>query len=370
MIFHELDRTRLKMGSITQRRNLLRIEDIAADPSNPPAASARDAEQIQRVAERIVRARRAERPVVMAYGAHAIKNGLGPVMIRLAESGWVTHFATNGAGAIHDWEFAFCGETSEDVRANVAAGTFGIWDETGKYTSLAVLVGAHRGMGYGQAVGAMIEEDGLCVPGPDALRAEVLEAAKADAPSDAAAAAADLWDAIKRFGLRPGRHDIPHPWKRYSVAAAAYRLGIPFTVHPGIGYDIIYTHPLSHGGAIGRAAERDFLMYADAVRQLTAGVYLSVGSAIMSPMIFEKSMSMAQNLAIQEGASIHDHFIAVNDIQEGQWDWSAGEPPKEHPAYYLRFCKSFSRMGGELEYVCADNRIFLGHLLAALPGLG
>ena len=366
MMHPELDRTRLNMGSITRRANLLRIGDIAADPSAPPAATGPVAEQIGRVAERLVRARRAERPVVMAYGAHAIKNGLGPVMVQLAESGWITHFATNGAGAIHDWEFAFCGETAEDVRANVATGTFGIWEETGKWTSLAVLVGACQGLGYGQAVGAMIEQEALCVPEPEALRAKVLQAANADAPTDAAAAAADLWDVITRFGLRPGRQQIAHPWKRYSVCAAAYRLGIPLTVHPGIGYDIIYTHPLSHGGAIGRAALRDFLIYADAVRRLTAGVYLSVGSAIMSPMVFEKSMSMAQNLAIQEGTSIHDHFIAVNDIQEGQWDWSEGEPPKEHPAYYLRYCKSFSRMGGELEYVCADNRVFLGQLLATL----
>jgi len=303
---------------------------------------------------------------MLAYGAHAIKNGLGPVLTRLMEEGWVTHLATNGAGVIHDWEFAFLGESSEDVRANVPDGTFGLWEETGKFINLAILVGVCEGLGYGGSVGAMIQEEGLDVPDPEILGDKLLQAVQTDDPDEAMGATADLWDAMRRFGLTPGRQKIAHPWKRHSVTAAAHRLGVPLTVHPGIGYDIIYTHPMNHGGAIGRAALRDFLIYASAVSQLAGGVYLSVGSAIMSPMVFEKSMAMAQNLAIQAGTTIHDHFIAINDIQEGDWDWSAGEPPKDNPAYYLRFCKSFSRMGCEMDYVCLDNRRFLGHLLAAL----
>lgn len=366
MPFPELDRTHLKIRSIAKRENLLRIEEVAVDASAPPSATGRRAEQVDRVAERVRAARAADRPVMLAYGAHAIKNGLGPVMIRLVEEGWVTHLATNGAGVIHDWEFSFLGESSEDVRANVPNGTFGIWEETGKLISLAVLVGAYRGLGYGGSVGAMIEEEALDVPDPSALRDKLSQAVQTDAPGDAVGATADLWEVIRRFGMTPGRQEIDHPWKRYSVTAAAHRIGIPLTVHPGIGYDIIYTHPMNHGGAIGRAALRDFLIYANAVSQLTGGVYLSVGSAIMSPMVFEKSMAMAQNLAIQAGTTIYDHFIAVNDIQEGDWDWSSGEPPKDNPAYYLRFCKSFSRMGGEMDYVCLDNRRFLGHLLGVL----
>ena len=366
MPFPHLDPTRLNLAPLAQRRNLLRIEDEAADPLHPPKATPQEQEQIHAVAERVRAARAADKPVIMAYGAHAIKNGLGPVMIRLAEGGWVTHFATNGAGGIHDWEFAYQGESSEDVRDNVPEGRFGTWEETGRYTNLAVAVGAYRGMGYGEALGAMIHEESLQVPDADSLRREAAQAVDANAPSEAAAAAVDLWRLITRFELATGRVSVPHPWKRYSVPAAAYRLGLPFTVHPGIGYDIIHTHPFCCGGAIGRAALCDFMIYADSVSKLTGGAYLSVGSAIMSPMIFEKSMSMAQNLARQRGEAIEGHFIAVNDIQEGDWDWGACEPPKDNPAYYLRFCKSFSRMGGEMAYVCADNRVFLGHLFAEL----
>ena len=366
MPFPELDRTRLKIRSIAERENLLRIEEVAVDANAPPGATGRQAEQTDRIAERVRSARAADRPVMLAYGAHAIKNGLGPVMIRLMEEGCVTHLATNGAGVIHDWEFAFLGASSEDVRSNVPNGTFGLWEETGKLISLAILVGVCKGLGYGASIGSMIGEEALDVPDPSTMRDTLSQAVRTDAPGDAVGATADLWEAIQRFELTPGRQKIEHPWKRYSVTAAAHRLGVPLTVHPGIGYDIIYTHPLNHGGAIGRAALRDFLIYANAVSQLTGGVYLSVGSAIMSPMVFEKSMSMAQNLAIQAGTTIHDHFIAVNDIQEGDWDWSRGEPPKDNPAYYLRFCKSFSRMGGEMDYICLDNRSFLGRLLSVL----
>jgi hypothetical protein len=159
---------------------------------------------------------------------------------------------------------------------------------------------------------------------------------------------------------------IPHPSKRYSVQAAAYRMGIPFTGHPMFGHDIIYEHPMCHGAAIGRTAERDFLRFAASVKELEDGVYLSVGSAVMSPMIFEKSFSMAQNVAIQAGSKIKRHFIAVVDLAGASWDWEKGEPPPDNPAYYLRYCKTFSRMGGTLRTCSADNRAFLPALLGSL----
>ncbi len=97
------------------------------------------------------------------------------------------------------------------------------------------------------------------------------------------------------------------------------------------------------------------------------GVYLSVGSAIMSPMIFEKALAMAQNVARQEGGHIDNHFIAVVDLAESTWNWqSDGEPPKDNPAYYLRYCKTFNRMGGTMRYASADNRDFLLSLCRAL----
>ncbi|MDR3337983.1 MAG: hypothetical protein LBT16_12350, partial [Treponema sp.] len=156
---------------------------------------------------------------------------------------------------------------------------------------------------------------------------------------------------------------------QYSVQAAAYTAGLPLTGHPMFGHDIIYTHRANKGAAIGRAAERDFLAYAESVSNLEGGVYLSVGSAVMSPMIFEKSLSMARNVAQQRGADIRNCRIYVVDLQEASWDWNTGEPPMDNPAYYLRFMKTFHRMGCPLSYLSADNRLFFRALYRALSEL-
>ena len=122
-------------------------------------------------------ARQEKRSVMLTFGAHTIKNGMAPTLIALMEEGWVTHLATNGAGIIHDWEFAFQGKSSEDVRENVEQGQFGIWDETGFYINLALIVGAYEGLGYGESVGKMISREGLHIPEISFLHDE---ASKAD----------------------------------------------------------------------------------------------------------------------------------------------------------------------------------------------
>src|SRR5690606_21581351 len=101
---------------------------------------------------------------MLAFGAHTIKNGMGPTLIALMKEGWVTHLATNGAGIIHDWEFAYQGKSSEDVRENVDLGQFGIWDDTGLFINLAIIVGGFEGLGYGESVGKMIHNEGLEIP--------------------------------------------------------------------------------------------------------------------------------------------------------------------------------------------------------------
>ena len=361
MPYPQLDRSKLTMQPLAARENRLDIErdhvNVAQAPS-PVTGSA--AEILTETVERIREARRQQRPVVMAFGAHTIKNGLGPVLIALMEKGWLTHLAANGAGIIHDWEFSFLGKSSEHVARNVAHGAFGNWEETGFHVNLAINVGAYEGKGYGEAVGALIANEGLTIPAERELRAEV--AAILDAQPDQAAAAADLLGIVRRFKLAPGRLAVPHAWARYSAQAAAFRLGVPFTGHPMIGHDIIYNHPMNHGAAVGRAALRDFLTFADSISRLDGGVYLSVGSAVMSPMIFEKSLSMAQNLAQQAGRRIENHFVLSVDLAPSTWDWSRGEPPETDPAYYLRFNKTFSRMGGTMRYMQIDNRDFLLHL--------
>ena len=178
------------------------------------------------------------------------------------------------------------------------------------------------------------------------------------------AARADLLRAMREQGWAEGRTQVEHRWKPASILGEAYRHGVPVTVHPGIGYDIISNHPVFSGSAIGRGGELDFKLFGGSVEQLDGGVTLSVGSAIMGPQVYEKAVSCVNNLRLQSGRPIvHDHTIYVVDLQDGGgWDWTQGEPPKTNPAYYLRFCKSYSRMGGAMHYVQNDNASFIHNL--------
>jgi hypothetical protein len=267
----------------------------------------------------------------------------------MLKKGWFTHLAANGAAVIHDWEFAFQGKSSEDVHENVIKGRFGTWEETGLYINLALAVGAWKGLGYGASVGAMIHKDGLDIPSRKQLQETVNSAS-----------ALDLLGVMDLLNLQPGFLSVAHPYKEYSLLEAAAQCGRPFTCHPMFGHDIIYTHKANCGAVVGRTAERDFLEYASSIEGLDGGVYLSVGSAVMSPMIFEKALSMARNA--NGGKGIKDCGIHVIDLQEASWDWSKGEPPMDDPAYYLRFMKTFSRMGCKVDYTSADNRDFFALL--------
>ncbi|HOM19246.1 MAG TPA: hypothetical protein PLQ00_18085, partial [Thermoguttaceae bacterium] len=269
-----------------------------------------------------------------------------------------------GAGIIHDWEFAFQAASGESVRENAPAGCFGTWEETGRWLNLAVLVGAAEGLGMGESVGRMIAEDRLRIPSAEELRQAIL----ADPAHPLAAAKADLLHILQTYRLPVGVVSIRHPWKRCSVPATAYLHRTAMTVHPGIGYDIITNHPLYHGGAIGRAATADARIFAASVDRLDEGVFMSVGSAIMSPQVFEKAFSLVNNLRAADGRPLlRTHMLAIVDLQDGGgWDWRQGEPPPTSPAYYLRFCKSFYRMGGQVEYLRCDNRVFLAELMRRL----
>jgi hypothetical protein len=360
-----LDLTTVKVRPLAERDSLSALEKILVDPNQPPPACEPTArEKIGNCANAVAAARRRKANVILMFGAHLIKNGAMAIVNRLLEGGWVTHLATNGAGTIHDWELAFLGRTEESVRQNVATGTFGAWDETGRNLHLALLAGALRPEGYGRSLGRFICEDGVTLPSVESLD----QLLRAEPAHPLAPARAELLQAMIVRRLPGGRIEVKHPWKQTSILAGAARLKVPFTVHPGIGYDIIATHPMFSGAAIGRAAALDFSLFGRAVEGLDGGVVLSVGSAIMAPQVFEKSLSCVNNLRLQAGREIvRDHTFFVVDLQDGGgWDWSRGEPPKTSAAYYLRFCKSFSRMGGAMNYVRCDNVVFLHHLLRGL----
>ncbi len=355
------DPSELRAHPLSERRSLLTADAIIVDPDSPPAATS--VSPIISAAARDIRAAR-ERgaAVILMYGAHLLRNGAARIITELMERGWITHIATNGAGTIHDWEFSWLGRSCESVEENVATGTFGAWEETGRNIHLALLAGGVRGEGYGAALGRFIHEDGCTLPSPGDLRESLSH------PDGSTPAKAELLTAMQRHALAAGRHEAFHRWKHASILAQAFRLGVPATVHPGIGYDIVSCHPLFNGAVIGRAAETDFHTFCESVENLDGGVLLTVGSAIMAPQVFEKSLSCVHNVRFQNGRpAVSGHSIYVVDLQDGgNWDWAQGEPPKTSAAYYLRFCKSFSRMGGTMQYAQCDNLAFVHNLLHAL----
>lgn len=360
-----LDLRKLKVYPLADRESLTRAGEILIDSeSMPRPVSEHAASSLSRCVQAIRAARERGAAVMLIYGAHLLRNGAAQILERLMAGGWLTHLATNGAGTIHDWEYAWFGASTESVEKNVATGTFGTWDETGTNIHLALMAGALDGLGYGRSLGRFIAEDGAALPEP----AELERAIAKEPAHPLTAARADLLRAMTERKISGGRLAVEHRWKDASILCHAWRHGVPMTVHPGIGYDIITNHPIFNGAVLGRAADLDFRLFSGSVEQLDGGVVLSVGSAIMGPQVFEKSISCANNLRIQAGRKVvSDHAIFVVDIQDGGgWDWTLGEPPKTNPAYYLRFCKSYSRMGGAMHYVQCDNVAFVHHLYRGL----
>ena len=360
-----LDLSRLKVFPLSSRRSLTRATEILIDPdSEPLPCSPAVAELVAQAAADIQAAQQHGASIMLIYGAHLLRNGAALILERMMDRGWVTHLATNGAGTIHDWEYAWFGESTESVQMNVADGSFGAWHETAWHLHLAMMAGALHGEGYGRSLGRMICEDGLTLPTVD----ELTQSLSNDPRSPLSAARADLLQAMLALKIPPGRMEVQHRWKQASIVASAFRHDVPLTVHPGIGYDIISNHPIFNGAVIGRAAGLDFKTFGGAVEKLDHGVVLSIGSAIMGPQVFEKSLSCVNNLRLQDARpTVHDHSFYVVDLQDGGgWDWTTGEPPKTNAAYYLRFCKSFSRMGGTMHYVQSDNLLFIHHLYHVL----
>lgn len=214
------------------------------------------------VARRVVRAAASRKTVILAMGAHAIKVGLGPVIIDLMDRGVITGIAMNGAGIIHDAEIAMVGRTSEDVASELGTGRFGMAEETGRLLNEAIRKGAERDQGIGCAVGAMLLDGGF-------------------------------------------------PHNRSSVLARASELGVPVTVHVAIGTDILHVHPEADGAAIGRASHLDFRIFARLVSTLQQGVFINLGSAVILPEVFLKALSLVRNLghSVKDMTTVNMDFI-------------------------------------------------------------
>ena len=204
---------------------------------------------LRSLATAIAQARRKGRPVIVGMGAHPTKVGLNPVLVDLMRRDIVTAMAFNGAVVIHDFELALMGHTSEEVEAEIDSGRFGMAEETGRLINQAIVEGVGKGLGIGEAVGQYI------------------------------------------LGRRK---EFPN-WKT-SLLATGVKQNIPMTVHVAMGTDITHMHPTADGAAIGEGSLRDFRKLTAVVSKMEGGVYLNLGSAVLMPEVFLKTVTLSRNL--------------------------------------------------------------------------
>ena len=253
----ETDLARVKTIPVAGRPNKVRAEEFSSPPAAdrsfsafiralPDVLVARD---FREVVSAIAGAKQNGRGVVAMLGGHIVKTGLAPVLIDLMKRGVITHLAMNGSAAIHDYEIARFGGTSEDVAAGLRDGTFGMAEETGRGLNEAFIRGSAAEQGMGEAVAVALN----------------LEKA------------------------------LAHP--ELSVVLAAWRLGIPVTVHAALGAEIIHQHPAASGAAIGDTSHRDFRRLAASLETIdNGGVALNLGSAVIMPEVFLKALTIARNV--------------------------------------------------------------------------
>jgi hypothetical protein len=260
----------------------------------------------RKIANRIINAKKYNSTIILMMGGHVIRSGVQRYIIDLMERGYISCVATNGSGMIHDFEFALIGATTESVARYIHEGQFGLWKETGILNDIINEAYKQEAtIGMGEAVGTAIDNGNF-------------------------------------------------PYKDISLFAAAHRLNIPVTVHVGIGYDINHEHPNCDGAATGALSYNDFLKFAFIVQGLENGVVMNLGSAVMAPEVFLKALSMARNIAHQEGKEIKHFSTLVCDLHTLPDDYN-NEPHKDSAAYYFRPWKTMLVRtvadGGESFYI-------------------
>jgi hypothetical protein len=359
------NRDDIKFQSIIERTNQFIISYKEIKTTNLPNELEEEAmEIILRTANDIIKAKEKGASRILTFGTHLVSNGLGPLLGEFIRRGWLTHLATTGTSIVNDFELASQGATNEDARANLPTGKLGMWQEPALYLNIAILLGAWQGLGLGESIGKMIADGGLEIPDGKALIKDIQHLDD----FEKIASTTDLLEKIEKYKIPSGRMKIAFPYRQFSLQYAAWQARIPFTVHPMFGLDVFFMHPMNSFAAVGRTSETDFLYFVNSIDQMEDGIYISAGSSIASPMIYEKALSMSQNVRIPVGRRMQRHKILVVDLAESRWDWMLnGEPPESRPEYYLRYCKSFSRAKGEtMCYISADTRDFFLHLYNAL----
>jgi hypothetical protein len=314
--YEVFDRTRLKLRPLSERVNDLQLDRWLG--LNDPTPEF-EHEDLGTLAARLQAAKEAGATRALIMGAHVIRAGVNRHIIDLMELGFIDHIAMNGAGAIHDYELARIGATTESVERYIKTGEFGLWRETGELNDW---VGEAEALSLG-------------------------------------------------LGENTGRRilDSNYPHRDLSILAAAHRLSIPATVHVGIGYDILHEHPNCEGAAYGATSYRDFLIFAHTLERLEGGVVLSFGSAIMAPEVYLKALAMVRNVAHQHGRMVNQFTTAVFDIWPIRGD-ARKELPRSDPGYYFRPHKTMLVRtvadGGESYYFHGEHRATLPALRRAL----
>lgn len=319
MQYHALDFSGITTHSAHERHNLVRIDTLLT-PGEYRAPRILDPEFDQLV-DRIIAARRAGRPVIWSQGAHVIKNSLSRYLIALMRSGVITHLSGNGACSIHDFELAYLGGTSENVPTAIEDGSFGMWEETGRWMNEALQEGARRGWGYGEALARYID-------------------------------------------ARPERF----PYREDCVLYQAWRLGVPATYHIALGTDIIHQHPIVDFGAIGQTSGVDFHRMCYAVSRLDEGVFLNFGSAVIGAEVFLKALSISRNLGYP---TYHITTANFDLIDLGDYHSKIGY---DDPNYYYRPRKNIVNRpvsrGGVGWHFCVDHKISIPNVYDRLAEKG
>ncbi|OGL42371.1 MAG: hypothetical protein A3C43_10410 [Candidatus Schekmanbacteria bacterium RIFCSPHIGHO2_02_FULL_38_11] len=263
--FSKLNLKKIKKYPIKDRKNLVSVKDFACLKRGKSVSSLIESmpdilggKDLKYLIDGVLRAKKYNKTVVLAMGAHVIKCGLSPLVIELMKNGVIKAIAMNGAGAIHDYEIALIGGTSEDVESQIEEGFFGMALETGKALNKAVKNGASKGTGFGKALGEIIKKESL-------------------------------------------------PYKDLSIVYNALILGIPVTIHVAVGTDTIHMDPDADGEAIGKASLLDFRAICSVVSTLDGGIWINMGSAVILPEVFLKAVTVCRNIGIKL-----ENFLTVN----------------------------------------------------------
>jgi hypothetical protein len=308
--------TDINFGNITTysvkgRKNLVTIENMASPGvDSVPEWGDKDFDEL---ISRISNARKNQRPVILFMGAHVIKNGLSRYLIDLVKRGIITHIASNGAGSIHDFELAYNGGTSEDVPTAIEDGSFGMWEETGRWMNEALQEGYKLGMGYGESLAYYVD-----------------------------------------------KYPEKFPYKDDCIFYQAFKNSIYATYHVAIGTDIIHQHPIVDFAAIGFTSGKDFTYFCKSVSMLDGGVFLNFGSGVIGPEVFLKALSISRNL----GYPTFNITTANFDILDlGDYRSKLGY---DHPHYYYRPRKNIVNRpvskGGKGWHFCGDHKVTIPNL--------